>query len=312
MNESSISIAQMDRYKGAMVGLAVGSALGQPVESMSPAQVRIKFGLVTELRDGGWRGLRRGAPAPEADLALVLGRQIVESRRYDRDAVARAYQAWYQANRTELEETTRSVLNLMEQGTPVDLAAGEAYQNATAKDEDCAALLRVIPLALFHARRPEALVRDAAAEVSLTHHGQAIVEVGLTYAFLLTALLEGEPDLTTVVRQTRSRLEGCRPPVRAVAALPSVAVESRARARGRPGDTLDAVWAAVCSLPRARKVLTRIVSGGEDAATAGALAGALVGARTGLSGLPASWVDGVPDAYRYEQCGEALFALAME
>jgi ADP-ribosyl-[dinitrogen reductase] hydrolase len=71
------------------------------------------------------------------------------------------------------------------------------------------------------------------------------------------------------------------------------------------------VWAAVCSSRKADRVLTRIVSGGEDAATAGALAGALVGARFGAGCFPARWIEGLLDAFRFEQRAEELLALSV-
>jgi ADP-ribosyl-[dinitrogen reductase] hydrolase len=312
MNDSSTSVSIADRYQGALVGLGLGSALGHPVESMSAEQVRIKIGLVTTLRGGGWRGLRRGEHTPEAELALVLSQEIVAARAYHRDTVARAYVEWHRSDRREIEETTRSVFNLIEQGTPVDRAAEEAYENATAKDADCAALLRVVPLALLHARTsdPVAFTRDVRDEVLLTHHGREIVGAALGYGCLLTGLLNGESDLDALLRTTRITLSKAEPPVRCFLPSPATAVGSRVRASGRPEDVLEAVWAGVCSSRKAEKVLTRVVSGGEDAATAGALAGALLGARFGAGCFPADWIDGLLDAFRFEQHADELLALS--
>ncbi len=307
-------ITELQRYRGALVGLGLGSALGAPVESMSREQVRIKHGLVTSLLSRGWRGLHRGEHTPEADLALVLGRHLVQMKAYDRTAVARAYVDWFRADRREMEEATRSVLTLMDQGTPVDQAAREAYENATAKDADCAAVLRMVPLALLHVGNPEALVRDGRAEVALTHHGGEILSAALTYAFLLVGFLKGETDLDTVLSSARAHLDRAEPPVRnlplSTTPVAETAVKIPPRATGRPGDDLEAVWAAVCASRKAGKVLTRVVSGGEDAATAGAMVGALMGARLGLDALPQDWVGGLLDRARFEQCAEGLFALA--
>ncbi|MBN2490785.1 MAG: ADP-ribosylglycohydrolase family protein [Planctomycetes bacterium] len=312
MNGASTTPATpADRYGGAFVGLALGSALGHPVESMSAQQVRIKIGLIESLRAGGWRGLRRGEHTPEAELALVLGRALVAVRGYDRAAVAGAYLEWFRAGRRELEETTRSVFTLMDQGVPFERVAEEAYENATAKDADCAALLRVVPLVLLHARDAAALRRDVAAEVSLTDHGRDIMTAALTYAFLLAAFLRGAGDPAEALQATRIALDECTPPIRCPLAPPAVAAgDLKVRASGRPLDNLETVWSAVCSARRPRNALVRVVSGGEDAATAGALTGALMGARCGLAGFPNDWIEGLLDGFAFERCAQGLCAIA--
>lgn len=309
MNQPS-PIIPADRFAGALVGLGVGSALGQPVESMSPAQVRIKLGLVGEYREGGWRGLRRGEHTPEAELALLLGRRLLRDGRHDPDRVAADYVAYFRDVRPELEETTRSVLALIDQGIPASRAAEEAHENATAKDEDCAALLRVVPLVLAFAHQPMVLVRAVSAEVRLTHHGRQIEGAAHTLAFLLVDLLAGASDPERLLTDARERLAGVDPPLRCTLAPPAVARVARTCASGRPEDVLESVWAAFCSSRHPGKALTRVVSGGEDAATAGALVGALVGARAGVNGLPAAWVDGLLDAARFRKTAERLYLWA--
>ncbi|NMD35361.1 MAG: ADP-ribosyl-[dinitrogen reductase] hydrolase, partial [Planctomycetes bacterium] len=46
-----------DRIVGMVMGLAVGDALGAPLEFMSERQVQIKHGRVTEMIGGGWLSL---------------------------------------------------------------------------------------------------------------------------------------------------------------------------------------------------------------------------------------------------------------
>ena len=52
-----------DKIAGALYGVAVGDALGGPLEFMTAEQIAQRHGLVTEMIGGGWLSLQR-APSP--------------------------------------------------------------------------------------------------------------------------------------------------------------------------------------------------------------------------------------------------------
>lgn len=58
----------LDRKRGALIGLAIGDALGAAVEYMPPGS----FGPVTGYRAGGPHGLRPGEWTDDTSMALAL------------------------------------------------------------------------------------------------------------------------------------------------------------------------------------------------------------------------------------------------
>lgn len=48
-----------NKIAGALCGVAVGDALGGPLEFMTAEQIAEQYGLVTEMIGGGWLSLRR-------------------------------------------------------------------------------------------------------------------------------------------------------------------------------------------------------------------------------------------------------------
>jgi ADP-ribosylglycohydrolase len=63
-----------DRAVGALVGLAIGDALGAPVEFCR----RDTFELVTEMRAGGYFRLPAGAWTDDTAMALCLAESLIE------------------------------------------------------------------------------------------------------------------------------------------------------------------------------------------------------------------------------------------
>ena len=51
-----INEKQLDRIRGALYGVAVGDALGGPLEFMSDRQIRDAYGRVTDMIGGGGAG----------------------------------------------------------------------------------------------------------------------------------------------------------------------------------------------------------------------------------------------------------------
>src|SRR5690606_847553 len=81
----------IDRYLGAMVGLAVGDAIGTTVEFKKPGT----FPRVIDMTGGGPFGLRPGQWTDDTSMALCLAESLVEQRGFDaRDQMSR-YLRWY-------------------------------------------------------------------------------------------------------------------------------------------------------------------------------------------------------------------------
>jgi ADP-ribosylglycohydrolase len=79
-----------DRRRGALVGLAVGDALGAAIEFESPGS----FAPVTGYRDGGPHGLNAGEWTDDTSMALALADSIA-SAGWDLNDQANRYVDWW-------------------------------------------------------------------------------------------------------------------------------------------------------------------------------------------------------------------------
>ncbi len=107
----------LDRQRGALLGLAVGDALGAAVEFHSPGT----FEPVEGYRAGGPHGLHPGEWTDDTSLALALADSIARSG-WDLDDQARRYVAWWRTGEYSVNGrcfdiglTTRAALATFEQ-----------------------------------------------------------------------------------------------------------------------------------------------------------------------------------------------------
>ena len=80
----------LSRFRGSLLGLAVGDALGAPVEF----EPRGSFAPITGFRGGGPFNLRAGDWTDDTSLALCLAESLVEQHGFDPRDQAERYVRW--------------------------------------------------------------------------------------------------------------------------------------------------------------------------------------------------------------------------
>src|SRR5689334_5432110 len=88
-----------DRYRGCLMGLAVGDALGTTLEFNAPGM----FEPITEIVGGGPFGLRPGQWTDDTSMALCLAKSLLEKNGFDPANQMQHYLRWYRTG--ELSST---------------------------------------------------------------------------------------------------------------------------------------------------------------------------------------------------------------
>ena len=84
---------KQNRLKGSMLGLAIGDAMGAPVEFCR----RGSFVPVTEYRSGGKFRLRAGEWTDDTAMALCLAQSLIDSDGFDPKDQLDKYLRWIDA-----------------------------------------------------------------------------------------------------------------------------------------------------------------------------------------------------------------------
>jgi hypothetical protein len=156
--------AVLARAQGCLLGQVAGDALGGLVEFEDTETINKRYPHgCRDLLDGGtWNNLA-GQPTDDTELALLLARSIVHLGRYDRDEVLKAYLDWWNDPRTyDRGSTIGKALSAASRGTSLEERLSLIEQFANKGSQANGSLMRISPIGVYSAGRP-----DLAAEIAL-------------------------------------------------------------------------------------------------------------------------------------------------
>ncbi|PSK60089.1 ADP-ribosyl-[dinitrogen reductase] glycohydrolase [Streptomyces sp. 111WW2] len=293
------AVGLRDRARGALLGLAVGDALGAPAENMKPSEIRARWGRIT--------GYVADRPAGTDDTEYAIFSGLLLARHGGALTQAHVEAAWHEWIADREEGPFRGA-GFSERGTLENLRRGLAApisaQHRHAWSDGLA--MRAAPHGVFAAGRPAEAARLAAIDGSVSHEGEGIyggqaVAAGVAAAMagastvaVVASALAVVPDDSWTARCLRRALTAAHRGERAVRSAvviggypwTDLAPEAVALAFGAyaaaDGDFTDSVLTAV--------------NMGRDADTTAAVAGALAGATRGVHAIPADWADAIGPA----------------
>lgn len=295
-----------ERAIGAVLGLALGDALGAPFELRRAVDVPIPLPAF-ELP---WSGMPPGTTTDDTAMARNLTRSLVEIGRFDAQDVLMRHVAWLASDPPDVGNLTRRVLARARDGAS-DAARDYVEQRGPEVSAGNGSVMYCAPLGVAYALRADALFQLAPALSAITHWDERCRTACLAVALAVAGLVRGEPADAAVEEAVRSTLD-----LEGGEELEHLVAEA---GRARPIDGPDQGFCLFTAGVALRTVgeasgfevgLRSIVALGGDTDTNAAVAGALLGARHGRGGLPVEWLDRLADREAIEREAAALADLA--
>lgn len=274
------------RYRGCLLGLACGDALGTTVEFAD----RGGFPPVRDMVGGGPFHLPAGAWTDDTSMALCLATSLVELGGFDAADQMRRYCAWYEQGYLssigrcfDIGLTVRGALaRFRKSGNPF---AG--LPDPQAAGNGCIMRLAPVPM-FFHPDAAEA-VRWAGESSRTTHGAPECIEACQLLASMICAALSGQCKEEVLFAHEPSRFQSAK--VRAIASGDYRGKDvEMISGSGYVIHCLEASAWCFWNASSFREAALLAVNLGDDADTTGAVCGQLAGAFYGEGGIPREWL----------------------
>lgn len=283
-----------DRALGALLGLAVGDAVGTTIEfSAKPDRA-----VLDDMVGGGPFGLEPGQWTDDTAMALALGDSLLAAPDLDPEDLMRRFVSWHREGTYsctgrcfDIGTTTAAALHRFER-------TGDAFAGSTAPDTaGNGSIMRLAPVAVRHWRDRATMLRVARDQSRTTHAAPEAVDGCEVLADLVAEAIRGSSLRDLVTSDTVGRVRAFR------------AGQPRREVRGT-GYVVASLHAALWAVSRTstfRDAVLLAANLGEDADTTAAVAGQVAGALYGASGIPNEWLARLAWHGRIERMAIDLF-----
>ncbi len=307
-NKTVSNGAFVSRAKGAMLGLALGDALGTTLEFKS----KDSYAPLTDMVGGGPFRLNAGEWTDDTSMALCLADSLLDKGGHDAQDQIERYLRWREDGENSVKGYCFDIGNTVSSAINRYLDIGDP--NAGIEESYTAgngSLMRLAPAVIFFSTvkgvSKKTLFAMAEASSIVTHAEPRAIQGCQIMAYLMDEVFHGERDKTALLSSLKSEFTDVHEDF---FALVSGAFVSKSRdeinGTGFVVDALEAaLWCFVHSDNFAEGALLA-ANLGDDADTTAAIYGQLAGAFYSLEGLPPEWLAKLAWREKIEAYGEQL------
>jgi len=295
----------LDKFKGCMLGAAIGDALGMPNESTSPNLQKMRYGYRRAYKGHPNAALLPGQYTDDSQI-LILVATLLADGRFNGERYAAALKELYARGGLRFPDgSVSAACEHMIHGQPT--AAG-------VKSTTAGCISIAIPFALAYPNLSEGVERAVGA-CNVTHTHEAAHAAVSTLTVLISHALNGSPDPIHLAERKASVEDdvlGGR--IRNALMLEREGVDAETAVLKIGDDvsvyqTLPLSFFLMSRYQDPSDLLTVAANVGGNTDTIALICGAYLGASKGLGALPADLLEGLEDRQRIELLGQRLHTI---
>lgn len=306
---------KIKRYKGCLLGLAIGDALGTTLEFQPPGS----FEPITNIIGGGPFNLMPGQWTDDTSMALCLAESLIECKGFNLIDQLKRYVRWYREGHFsstgtcfDIGNTIRSALIRFEKEAKPYCGSTEQYSAGNGS------IMRLAPVPLFYGNDSSKAIEKSGESSRTTHGLKVCIDACKYFGGLIVGVLNGatkEEILSENYRPdgTKWTEKELVPEIFEIT-CGSFKMREPPDIKGS-GYVVKSLEAALWSLYNSdsfKKGCLLAVNLGDDADTTGAVYGQIAGAYYGIQNIPKAWLKKLVYRQLIEQVAERIYKLSKD
>ncbi len=295
----------LKRFRGAILGFAIGDALGMPAEGLSRDEIKKYFGKIEDFLDSPLGDLKAGEWTDDTEQMLILAESLLSRRYLDPLDLSRRLMC---ISSHRIGWTTKQALDR--------LRRGYHWFDAGVESDSCGACLRVLPIGLVFSFNLDLVEKYAMISASVTHRGISVAGA-IAYALAIACILngfKGEEVVEEVVRIVRKYDDLLADKIDLAKELVGVDLNDAIDKIGNSTSVFECLPLAFhifLSSKDFKECAITSANVGGDADSISALASGLKGCELGVNAIPEDWIYRIKDHERLIEVADRLYDLRL-
>ena len=303
-------ITTQDRFRGCLLGLAAGDALGTTLEFKRPGT----FQPIDDMIGGGPFSLDPGQWTDDTSMALCLAASLIERGKFDSMDQMHRYVSWWDEGYLSSTGECFDIGNTIASALSRFIDTGEPY--AGSSDPYSAgngSLMRLAPVPMYFANDAAEAISRSADSSRTTHGAEEAVDACRYFAGLLVGALNGV-DKEELLSARYSPVEGLwerSPLAEKITEVAGGSFKHREppdiRGTGYVVESTEAALWAFYKSQNFREGALLATNLGDDADTTAAIYGQIAGAHYGVEAIPIEWRERLTMAADIQSMADSIY-----
>lgn len=292
---------EQDRFRGALLGLAAGDAVGVTLEFCSRGSA-----VLTDMVGGGAFGLRPGEWTDDTAMALCLATSLLEKNGFDAEDQMQRYVRWWETGYLSSTGRCFDIGSTVEQALRTYIDEGRIAGPSGKRSAGNGSIMRLAPVPMFYYPDEEAAIIYSAESSRPTHGAEECIDACRLLGGMIFRALAGRTKEDVLRGDAGFR------------GAEKIAAIARGEYAELPADAISGTGYVVKSLEAALwcfhhsdsfpAAVLKAANLGDDADTTAAVCGQLAGSFYGIEGIPAPWRERVVRADEILALADRLYA----
>lgn len=276
----------IDKYKGCLVGLAVGDAVGTTLEF----EPKGSFTPITDMVGGGPFRLRPGEWTDDTSMALCIAQSLIHCGKFDAENIMNRFCNWSNHGYMSSNGRCFDIGNTVADALIKFERTGEPFAGATHyRSAGNGCIMRIAPIPIFYRNNVDQALHFASESSRTTHGAAECVDSSKLFVSMILSAFESQNKLEILTNNKYEPFESKVKEIHSASFL-----EESYEDLNADGYVIRSLTAALWCFYHSNSFEEAILKSanlGSDADTTAAICGQLAGAYYGLSGIPNHWLE---------------------